>query len=411
MDTEPSNLFPALRAEFGDRWYYVTTLTFAEVAKWFKQVDKIHERQKLKTWIQRLLRPERTTEIATYLLKQKQRFFNAIVAGIYRGEPEWFPIEVNKSVTLRDIKVGERQATAFGLLHISGHEDIFAIDGQHRVEGIREALSQSDSLATEELTVIFVAHKSSNKGRERTRRLFTTLNKFAKPVSKAEQIALNDDDTFAIVTRRLIDNYPGLDGEFVPLSPTANIPAGNNKCITTVIALYDLIRTIALPTGSRERKKLELGPPNFEQVEEVYQMSVAFWDALKEHIRPIRRVFSSKPENEIAGRFRKEGDGHVLFRPVGMQSFAKAVRVMVDRGEKLERAVERLSIIPLQLTDEPWTGVLWNDSTKTMILKHARLAMNLFLYMVGEKPSPRTFDVLERYREALGAPEKPLPKI
>ncbi len=247
----------------GDRWYYVTTLTFAEVVKWFKQVDQIHERQELKTWIQRLLRPERRTEIAAYLLKQNQRFFNAIVAGIYRGEPEWFPVEVNESVTLKDVKLGERQATAFGLLRISGNEDIFAIDGQHRVEGIRQALSQSNRLATEELTVIFVAHKISDKGRERTRRLFTTLNKFAKPVSKAEQIALNDDDTFAIVTRRLIDNYPGLNGEFVPLSPTANIPAGNNRCITTVIALYDLIRTIALPTGSRERKKLELGPPNF----------------------------------------------------------------------------------------------------------------------------------------------------
>lgn len=411
MNTEPSNLFPALRAEIGDRWYYVTTLTFAEVAKWFKQVDKIHERQELKTWIQRLLRPERTTEIATYLLTQKQRFFNAIVAGIYRGEPEWFPIEVNKSITLKDVRVGERQATAFGLLHISGYEDIFAIDGQHRVEGIKEALSQNDSLATEELAVIFVAHKSTDKGRERTRRLFTTLNKFAKPVSKAEQIALNDDDTFAIVTRGLIDNYPGLNGEFVPLSPTANIPAGNNKCITTVIALYDLIRTIALPTGSRERKKLELGPPNLDRVKDVHQISVAFWDALKRHVTPIRRVMLSKPENEIAGRFRKEGGGHALFRPVGMQSFAKAVRIIVDRGDKLERAVERLSVIPLQLTDEPWRGVLWNDSTKTMILKHARLAMNLFLHMAGEEPIPRTFDILARYREALGMPEKNLPKI
>jgi hypothetical protein len=94
-----------------------------------------------------------------------------------------------------------------------------------------------------------------------------------------------------------------------------------------------------------------------------------------------------------------------------MQSFAKAVRVIVDRQQTLERAVERLSVIPLQLTEEPWRGVLWNDSTKTMILKHARLAMNLFLYMVGEEPTPRTFDLLTRYREALGMPEKNLPKI
>lgn len=395
----------------GDRWYYVTTLTFAEVAKWFKQVDQIHERQELKTWIQRALRPERKTEIANYLLSQNQRFFNAIVAGIYRGEPEWFPVEVNESVTLKDVKVGERQATAFGLLHISGNEDIFAIDGQHRVEGIREALLQSDILATEEITVIFVAHKSDDEGRERTRRLFTTLNKFAKPVLKAEQIALNDDDTFAIVTRRLIDDYPGLNGEFVPLAPNATIPLGNKRCITTVVALYDLVKTITLPTGSRERKILELGPPNSQRGEEVYQMTVAFWNALKKYIKPIGQVLSSKPEDEKAGRFRTEGGGHVLFRPVGMQSFAKAARIMVDRGAKLENAVAKLSAVPLQLTDEPWVSVLWNASTKTMILKHTKLAVSLFLYMAKEKPSPQTFDLLKKYQEALGDSEKFLPKV
>ncbi len=395
----------------GDRWYYVTTLTFAEVAKWFKPVDQIYERQELKIWIQRILPPEQEAEIATYLLKQNQRFFSAIVAGIYRGEPEWFPVEVNESVALKDVKLGERQATAFGLLHISGNEDIFAIDGQHRVEGIREALRQSDLLAMEELTVIFVAHKSDNEGRERTRRLFTTLNKFAKPVSKAEEIALNDDDTFAIVTRRLIDNYPGLNGEFVPLSPTANIPAGNNRCITTVIALYELVGTIALSTGSRERKILELGPPNFQRVEEVYRIAVAFWDVLKKHVRPINQVLSSKPEDERASHFRTENGGHVLFRPAGMRSFARAVRIMVDRGEKLENAVAKLSAVSLQLTDEPWVGVLWNASTKTMVLKYTKLAMNLFLYTVGEKPDPRTYDILKTYREVLGEPKKLLPKI
>lgn len=209
----------------------------------------------------------------------------------------------------------------------------------------------------------------------------------------------------------LIDNYPGLNGEFVPLSPTANIPAGNNRCITTVIALYDLVRAIALPPGSRERKIMELGPPDFQRVEEVYRMAVAFWDALKKYIRPIGQVLSSKPEDERAGRFRTGDGGHVLFWPVGMQSFAKAARIMIDRGEKVEEAVTRLSSVPLQLTDEPWVGVLWNGSTKTMILKHAKLAVNLFLHMVGEKLDPRTFDLLKRYREALGEPEKSLPEI
>ena len=378
MNNSPSNLFPALRAKMGDRWYYVTTLTFSQVDQWIKPVDKIHERKELKTWIQRVLRPERKEQIATYLLNQEQRFFNAVVAGIYGGEPEWFPVEVGESATLKDVHLGERQATAFGVLRLSGTEEIFAIDGQHRVEGIREALLRNDALKDEELTVIFVAHKSTDRGRERTRRLFTTLNKYAKPVSQAELIALNDDDAFAIVARRLIDSYPGLSGEFVPLAPTANIPAGNQSCITTVIALYELVKAISLTPGSRERKSLEVGPPNWQRIDELYEIAVSFWDALKTNVPAIRKVCASSPHEQLAAKYRTERGGHVLFRPVGLQAFARAVRIMVDRGHHLESAVAKLAAVPLQLTEEPWTGVLWNTSTKTMIVKHQKLAMNLF---------------------------------
>lgn len=394
----------------GDRWYYVTTMTLAQVRQWIKPVDKIHERKELKTWIQRLLRPERREEIATYLLTQSQRFFNAVVAGIYGGDPEWFPVEVGDSVTLKDVHLDERQATAFGVLRISGTEDVFAIDGQHRVEGIREALSRNKALKEEELTVIFVAHKRTRKGRERTRRLFTTLNKYAKPVSQAELIALNDDDAFAIVTRRLIDSYPGLGSEFVPLASTANIPAGNQSCITTVIALYELVKAISLKAGSRERKRLEVGPPDWVRIDRLYRGAVSFWDALKANVPAIRKVMASAPDEHLAAKYRTESGGHVLFRPAGLYALARASQVMVDHGQRLNAAVAKLAAVPLRLADRPWAGVLWNTSTKTMIVKHKKLAMNLFLHLAHTKPSPEDFDTLESYREVLGDPRAKLPK-
>ena len=395
----------------GDRWYYVTTLTLDQVARCIKPVDSIHERKELKTWIQRQLRPERKEAIATYLLNQEQRFFNAVVAGIYGGEPKWFPLEVGKSITLKEINLLERQSTAFGLLSLSGNEDIFAIDGQHRVEGIKEALLGSESLKDDELTVIFVAHKSTDKGRERTRRLFTTLNKYAKPVSQAELIALNDDDTFAIVTRRLIESYPGLRSEFVPLAPTANIPVANQTCITTVIALYDLVKTISVSAAKRgERKRLETGPPNSDRVEEIHGLVTLFWDALKKHVPPIRRVCQSSPHKNLALKYRSGSGGHLLFRPAGLQAFARAVRTMVDSGGTIQDAVETLSEVPLQLTSKPWVGVLWNPSAKTMIVKHKRLVLNLFLHMVGEQPSPKNFDLLAQYRRATGLETARLPR-
>ena len=182
-------LFPAIRARMGDWWYYTATMTFAEIAERVKRVDEIYEASSLKTWIQRQVDDERRAQIATYLREQKQHFFNAIVLGIFDGAPDWFPVAVAKGHVQTNVELGERAATAFGLIKLSGREQIFAIDGQHRVEGIKAALEHEDSaeLAKEEQTVILVAHKTDAEGHQRTRRLFTTLNRYAVRVSQGEK--------------------------------------------------------------------------------------------------------------------------------------------------------------------------------------------------------------------------------
>ena len=260
MSKQTTNLFPALRSRMADWWYYVTTMTFADVAEWVQPVDKIHERKELKTWIQREIEPERLQQIADYLRNQKQHFFNAIVVGIYGGEPKWLPVEVGENPTHPELSPGERERTAFGLLHLSGDEEIFAIDGQHRVEGIREALKSDPKLGKEEVCIIFVGHRTTNAGHCRTRRLFFTLNRYAKPVSESDLIALSEDDGFAIATRRLVDEYPGLDEKRVAKASGANLPTGDTESLITLVALYRSIVILAQPTKSAERKRLKKGP-------------------------------------------------------------------------------------------------------------------------------------------------------
>lgn len=43
---------------------------------------------------------------------------------------------------------------------------------------------------------------------QRSRRLFSTLNRYAKPVSMRDIIALDEDDVVAIASRDLIDTHP-----------------------------------------------------------------------------------------------------------------------------------------------------------------------------------------------------------
>jgi DNA sulfur modification protein DndB len=396
--------FPSLRGSMGDWTYYVTTMKLADVAKYVKPVDKIHERKELKTWLQREIAPERLKQIADYLKNQSQHFFNAIVVGVYGGEPQWYHVTVADSPSPEAPDVDERTNSAIGLLSLRGDEEIFALDGQHRVEGIRAALQEVTKLSDDEQCVIFVSHKRSKAGRERTRRLFSTLNTYAKPVSKGELVALSEDDAFALVTRKLIDEYPPLPSTLVPLTKTANIPPNNRRCVTTILALYDLVGIIALPKtkdGGRERKKLKVGPAHVEAVQGIYDLARAFWDALRTFVPEILEVTDSNPDDDLASKYRTDDGGHVLFRPVGQKAFASATRIMMDRGTEMSVAVKKLSNTTLSLNSRPWVGVLWNAVGKRVINRNGTLAQNLFLHMVGEQPFPPRYALLKEYRKAV----------
>lgn len=402
MKTEnsfPPLLLPAIRAKMGDRWYYTATMTFAEIAASVQPVDKIHEKAELKTWIQRQLRPERTQQIVDYLRSQKERFFNAIVLGVYGGDPEWSQVAVQENLRLEGHSLSERETNAFGFVRLSGNESVFAIDGQHRVEGIREAIGSHPDLKGEEQTVIFIAHKATNKGRERTRRLFSTLNGYARPVPESELIALSEDNAFAIVTRQLIDDYPGFNMRFVPLLPNASIPSHEKACITTVVGLYHLTQFLAPPEIRRERKKHKIGPTTKETANQIYASATEFLDALKKHVPPILEVLSSNPVDELASKYRREDGGNILFRTVGLAAFARAARVMMDGGKTADEAVALLvTKNPLELDAPIWREVLWRPETKTMLHKYVRLAQNVMLYRVGAYPESKTSFLKEYHR-------------
>ena len=139
-------------------------------------------------------------------------------------------------------------------------------------------------------------------------------------------------------------------------------------------------------------------------------MAKGFWNTLKKNVPAIRQVCSSKAPARVTQKYRTEDGGHLLFRPLGLRCFSAATRVLLDRGASIKQAVARLAKVHLQLHKEPWVNVLWNPHTKRMgETKVAKLAVNLFLNMVGEKPSPTDFNILKEYRKATGQSDARLP--
>jgi DNA sulfur modification protein DndB len=394
--------FPALRCVMGDWVYYITYLTFADVSYWIKKTDQIHKSENLRDMIQRQL-SSRATPIADYLVNQKERFFNSIVVGVYGGAPQWYPVEVGDSPTV-EVELDEESSQSIGLLMLDGAEDLFAIDGQHRVEAIKQALKNDPTLSGEELSVVFVSHQDSPAGKLRTRRLFSTLNRYAKPVSKGEIVALDEDDAFAIVTRRLVEDFPLLKG-FVFFGKTAPLSPSDNKHLTSILAIYEICQAIFIPIIDRKAqqkyKSLKILRPSDQILEQVYDLQVLYWETLKKYFPEYEILFSSESEEKLVTRFRSQAGGHLMFRPAGQIAFARAVRISIDRGATMEEAVSKLSSLPMNIGEPPWQYVLWDPSTRKITRVSPLLPESVLLYLVQQEPRTRKFDTLEEYRKVV----------
>src|SRR6266481_854050 len=224
---------PGLCGHIGDWIFYTTFMRLQDVAERVSLATVIHPNTALDELIQREVESAHSSSIRDYLLRQKERFFNALVIGVYGSTPRWAEVSLGKD---RGNGFGEIPGYiegALGILVFDGSEKLFAIDGQHRVTGIKMALSAKPELGDEEVAVIFVGHRTDRAGTERTRRLFTTLNRYAKPVNKMQIIALDEDDVVAITTRELVEKLP-LFRNKISVKKTKSLSVSDRISLTTI---------------------------------------------------------------------------------------------------------------------------------------------------------------------------------
>ena len=411
--------FPSIRCHLGDWAYYSTVLPFNEVASRIHRATEINSNQGLDDMIQRQLSP-RAGDIAAYLRTQPERFFNAIVVGVYGGSPDWFPIDVEETAETQPVNLSARARESIGILQLSGDERLFAVDGQHRVEGIKQALQEDPSLEHEEMVVLFVAHRETPEGTVRTRRLFTTLNKYAKPVTTNEIIALDEDDAFAVVTRIIVNSYGGLnkttqvgEGKLSLVKfEGAQIPSSDPHSVTTIQTIYKLMDLLSVPRGnSKRRTELKQLRPSQEIIEAMYNDHEIFWEGLREHIPAMSESLGSEPADRMAERHRYPEGGHILFRPVGQQAFARALRILLDRDVHIQQGIKALASTQLMLDQAPWPHVMWNPSRKAMNRTNPQLAESLLLHMVHEDPANSSFQLEAEYQKVVGDPSSKLAEI
>ena len=404
-------LLPALQGQFGDWVYYSAIMPLSEVKERIGFARELHRNERLGELIQRQLqdsgsgKKNRASAIAQYLRANDGRFFNAIVVGIYGGEPVWHPFDIEARPEFDRANIDYlAEQERVGFLELRGTERLFALDGQHRVAGIKRALANGGTARGDILTVLFVPHSNTEAGIQRTRRLFVDLNKRAVPVGTKDIIILDEVDLPAILARRLVDEHEWFSRGQVDIDRfTATIPR-NSNALFSIATLYNVIKRIlpnALASNRDERNELKgaysIRLPE-DRIEYYYQRASVYFEGLANANPQLRQYLENGPESGIAIVARNPEVRNVLFRPVGQVAFAAAIAGLAAR-DGLESALNSTQAIPTDMAQSPFIDVIWDPVQQKMISSGSGLATRLLEYMCGLMPANDRLRI--SYRAAL----------
>lgn len=384
---------PAIISNIGDWRCYITSLTFEQINLYVSKLSKeLHSSKTLSDLIQRSI-TNNFKKISSYILEHDDRFFNSVVLAVYEGDPQYREIDFE----FDNIRYG-----TMGLLEFTGHEIIFPVDGQHRVEGIKKALEVNPSLAKDRIPVIFIGHRNDQNGKERTRRLFSTLNRYAKPVKKSDIIAIDEDDVIAITTRHLVNNNDLFQDDRISLLTT--LQDNDPNSFTTIETLYDCNEFLL--TDYIKKRFSYKHPiddylrtrPSDREIEDIQRYCEDFWLKFTNTFTDIKQYLGI---NESAAKiFRNRQGGNLLFRPAGLSPFVKVLAEINKRTNKnYEQILSTFKNINMSMNAVPWKFVLWNEAEGKVNGKNRSLIESIFLFIYHKHSDPiMTSKEIERFK-------------
>lgn len=407
-------VLPALRGVMGDRAYYSCLMSFNELARRVGYVNEVHQKKSISDMIQRDLDSRRSEEIARYLSDVSERFFSSLVVATYGGNPNWHPLsDVNSRSDEALNNLSEETIESVGFLTLNGDERLFAVDGQHRLSGIKRVVRDSEnSELHDEVSVIFVAHEDTPVGLRRTRRLFTTLNKTARPVSKGGIIALDEDDVMAICARRLVEDTALFGGARIAFVAGNNMPVNNTHSLTTLGNLYDVLGILFSQAHTRLRKEkrdLQRVRPTDDLLDEYLELAQNFFTELGANIQEVGEFFDATDTESIVRKHRGSDGGSALFRPIGLDIFARVVAELTKpKTLLLPEAVELAAKLPTNLNEAPYAELMRDTRTGRILNSNKALLREILLHMLGRSKEAAE-DLTERYRRIIGSENAALP--
>ena len=355
------NLYPAIQGSMGSWRYYTVKMSMRELADNVKFATDFYDDRTLDEAIQRVLDEGRVkNDLVRYLCRQRDRFFSSIVVAALEGNPQWYPITIAEDERFTLFRDDERLNNTFGVLKFDGSQNYFALDGQHRLSAIKALVDPNSEFSAdaprdfknEEISVIVVVPSGEEPKEEflkRYRRLFGNLNRYARPTDAVTNIIMDEDDAFAILTRRLITEhaffmYSGRQQESIKVKTRKGKNLSpSDSFFTSLETLYSMNITLL---GTRYRKnngwnqegvtdyrEFRKYRPEEDYLDQLFEELCIYWDSLTEEL-PILGETPSNMRNHSAHESDDGSQDNFLFWPIGQELLAEIVRELLDNRQK-----------------------------------------------------------------------------
>jgi DNA sulfur modification protein DndB len=379
--------YPSLKCQMGSWIYYVTCIKAVDIVKLVHFAHECFPENELDKVLQRRL-TDRSLEIAAYLDLNEQRFFGSLILAAYDGEPNFIPINLPDAALLGELSPKP------GLLRFDGTEKYYALDGQHRLAALQKVVKDKpERYAQDEISAIIVCHTRDDEGIKRARRLFTTLNRYAKKTSKAEDVMMDEDSPADIYTRRLVREHDFFRQRIKVSRKTRNggmafvsgesMPRGEKQHLMAFLTLKRCNEAL-LPKTFRDQITPQV-LPSLDVLDDGYDQLTKRWNTLIDAVQVWSNLKDAK--NQIDGD-RGDSGGNVLLRPIAIVSFIEACGEALDAGIS-GAEIGRIAAALADISQPPWCHLLWNPNANKMYdgQVRRRATKELWRYYLGVEPN------------------------
>ena len=227
MPFTPGITFPALIASQGARTMYQIMVPNKVLSATF--FDQMAEPATQTS--QRDLTKKHATEIGEYIIDNPDQYILGSLTYAVDLECTFTPSAIHPQV---------------GTLLVPLDATLRCLDGQHRRQGLKEALESDEKLADDSTAVlVYVEGDAVNR-----RQMFSDMNATPKVVAKALNVSFDNRDPFARAAKVLAESHPMLKGKTE--TAKARVTAGSDHWYS-LGAVFDVLKRLQVGANGRVR--------------------------------------------------------------------------------------------------------------------------------------------------------------